>query len=56
MTVTLLTEEWLSMHQIFIKCEIAQQHYTEMFSEFDANHSIYTEIIRRNSFMPVSKM
>ena len=26
-TVTLLAEEWLSMHQIFIKCETAQQLY-----------------------------
>jgi hypothetical protein len=55
-TFTLLAEERLSMYQIFIKCETAQQHYMEIFSEFDANHSIYTEITQRNSFMPISKM
>jgi hypothetical protein len=42
-TFTLLAEEGLSMYQIFIKSETAQQHYMEVFSEFDANHSIYTE-------------
>jgi len=55
-TFTLLAEELLSMHQIFIKCETAQPHYMEIFSEFYTNHSIHTEITRRNSFMPVSKM
>jgi len=55
-TFTVLADEWLSMHQSFIKCETAQQHYMEIFSEFGANHSIYTEITRRNSFTPVSKM
>jgi hypothetical protein len=39
-TFTPLAEEWISMHQFFIKCKTAKQHYMEIFSEFNTNHSL----------------